>query len=202
MSAATSLPGCAYGPSTTLQMRIRSDEVESLPCGIASPADLPGRWLVAQVRGGYERRIAGTLEDAGVGFYLPMEEVYKKNGGGNRCLVKRLVFRSYVFACCRHEDDCYELVARDGVIKLIQVTDQSRFVREISAIDIASRAGLLAEQRPELQAGVQVEIVRGPLRGCLAWIDERDEKGGVVLKLTILGQPVPTTVPLEDVDVI
>ncbi len=201
VTAAPSLLGSAYGPPR--YMRIDTDEVGSLPAGVESPANFTGRWLVVETRGQFERRIAAVLLAAGAGYFLPMERLYKKNGGGNRCLVNRILFPGYLFACCRHEDDCYELSNRDGVKRIIRVSHQQQLIRELAAISIAMSAGLLSDQRPELGPGVKCEIVRGPLKGCQGWIDARDDKKGtVVLKVTVLGQSCPTNISIEDVEAI
>ena len=50
-------------------------QLDEFPCisgGFARPGELAGSWVIAQVRGLFERRIAEGWGADGIGYYLPI----------------------------------------------------------------------------------------------------------------------------------
>lgn len=191
----------AYGTFPTTRMMIDPAEVGPLPAFAESPADLVGRWVAVFVKGRTERDTAAMLASVGVGFYLPMEQRWNRDGGNKRRRVWRIIFESYLFACCAHEDHFYELSNRKNIVRVIRVPNQRQLVDELTAINEATKQHLLGDRHPDVRPGVRVEIIRGSMRGFQGWVERREDgREEVVLKVTLLGQSVPTTVPIEDVE--
>jgi transcription antitermination factor NusG len=180
----------------------RISEVPSLPYGLTSPEEMQGSWYVVPCHSQYERKLALllTLLAPGIGYCLPMERVTtpKKK-------YTRLVCPSVIFVCCRHDDDCYELTNREGVGNPVRARDQVDFVKDLVAFHRAAEQGVLKAKLKAIHAGIECEIVRGPMKGCRGWVekvqDERkDGSQDVVIKMTVLGDYRSTTVSIEDVE--
>lgn len=201
-TSATILPH--EGRATAFPRMLHPKDVTALPVGVGLPSELAGEWVIARVRGGFERKLVLLLATVaeGIGYCLPMEHIQRRSGGQNRGTYTRLIFPSYLFVCCRHQDDFYELVARDGVFERIAVKDQSKLARELDGFHIAAENGLLNRDNSGVRKGVKCEIIRGPMRGHQGYIDEvkGEDKRRVVIAITILGAERATDIPIEDVE--
>lgn len=186
---------------------VKPADLPALPAGVSSLAELGGEWVISRVKGGEERKLIFLLTtqiSRGVGYCLPMERVRRTSSGQRRGTYTRLVFPSYVFVCCRHEDDFYNLHGGNGFRSRQRVKDQARFVSELSGFHIAAQDGLLLERdRAWIKPGARCKIIRGPLEHLEGWIDSvggNDADKRVVIKLTILGAARPTNIPIDDVE--
>lgn len=189
--------------ATAFPRMLQPKDVTALPAGVSSPHDLAGEWVIVRVRGGRERKLIILLADVarGIGYCLPMERVRRRVDGQDRGTYTRLLFPSYAFICCRHEDDYYELVGRGRCLQRIRVIDQQRFVSELDGMNLAARNGMLSKyDRRDIKKGIQCRIKRGKLQGHYGWIESVKGEDHVVIGITILGQSCPTTVPIDDVE--
>lgn len=157
---------------------------------------MAGEWIVAQVRGLYERKIATMLGEHDVPFYLPMQEVRKRDRSGVKRRVVELIFPNYLFVCARNDDDAYELVNRDGILRLIRVPKLSQGVltRELTDIFMATQAGLTLGQGIPISKGDRCEVKDGPFKHFQGKFVRRANQNMMVLELSILGRDVPVEI--------
>ncbi len=174
----------------------------ALPMGIASPVDLAGEWFVAQVNYQQERRLAEALSKAGIGFFVPLIEVLKRDEA--RRLRRRMIvplLPGYVFVCTGPAQDAYTPMKKSGVYHTLDINDQGRFVREIVQLHRATESGQRLNLYPHVAEGRRCRITDGPLKGLECIVMTRDDKDIVLLQVSILGQSIAVEdVPIEHLE--
>ncbi len=171
----------------------------ALPSGIASPVDLAGEWFVAQVEFQQERRLVETLSALGIGYFVPLVEVLRRDEARKqrrRAIVPLLA--GYVFVCPQATQDAYTPMRRNGVYNTIDVCDQPRFIKEIVSLHRATESGLGLNLHPHVKDGSRCRITAGNLRGIECLVIDRDKKDVVLLEVSILGRLVEVeNIPIE-----
>lgn len=168
-----------------------------------SPSEMVGTWIIAQVLSHHEKTVAGMLAQAGVQHYLPLYGVTD-----NRRRHREIpLFGGYVFVCCRHDDDRYELSQRYTtagqkiVYGVIEVNNQKRLVGELSNLHMAVQAGDVRPYRLPVK-GDHCEIVAGPWRGIRGKIVHAGKQDKFVIEIQTLGRAVECQVPPQYLEII
>lgn len=178
---------------------LRIDEnPPALSPGFHSVREFEGLWWVGHTRARFEKAFAWDLLRAGVSFYLPMVERHRYSGGRKR-LVLWPLFPSYVFFC-GDEEARYAALATDRLCSIITVTDQARFVDEISAIERAVGARLPIWFYPHAVPGRWCRIARGAFAGFEGKVLRVKKRAWIVLQVTALGTSALVETDLDSVE--
>jgi len=163
-----------------------SDNPPVLSPGHESLAELAGSWWVAHTKSRFEKAFAWDLLRRGIGYFLPMIERLRVSGGRKRRLLAPL-FPSYVFFCGSDEDR-YVAMTTNRLCTAIPVHDQTRLVRELTAIEIALAGKAQLDPYPFAAVGRHCRVKGGCLRGVEGVVIQRNGRARIVLQVAILGQ--------------
>ncbi|MBM4042072.1 MAG: hypothetical protein FJ290_26550, partial [Planctomycetes bacterium] len=163
-----------------------ADNPPSLPPGIEAPASLDGRWWVAHTKARNEKALAWELLRHGIGYFLPMcQHVFFSGGRKRRALIP--LFTSYVFFC-GDEVARRAVLATNRVCRALEVADQQRLVRELSAIQQALSASADLEPYPHAAVGQRCRIKAGPFVGLEGVVVDRRTHAQLVLEVSLVGR--------------
>jgi transcription antitermination factor NusG len=163
--------------------------------------EMPGIWHLVQTRPKYEIQLGRELDAADVDFFLPTftRQRVKTTGGRTQILeIESPLFPPYLFLCGDFKARNFAAKSR-STTRITDITDQSRFRRELAAVQKALAAGnTTTANMPRI--GAPVRIVAGAYAG---WhgVVERIGSHAVHLPLSILGQSVLVEVKLEHIEV-
>ncbi len=163
-----------------------SDNPPMLWPDVASLTALEGSWWVAHTKSRFEKTFAHDLRGRGVGYYLPLSERVRVSGGRRRRVLAP-VFPSYVFFCGSPEDR-YTALATGRLCRVIDIVEQERFVRELSAIEQALAGSARLDPYPFAAVGGRCRVTQGPLEGLEGVVVQRTGTARLVLEVAILGQ--------------
>ncbi len=166
------------------------------------PSEMHGSWVVAHVRGGFERKIADDLADVrrrwdadfydhptDLGWFLPAELVRYRDAMNKSRTRERLLYPKYLFVCVRDDlDERYWLVEHRYVHRLLRVADQARLAKHLDDLQLCLASGVYLEHYPEIVVGRRCRVRRGPLMGLEGDVIVRDDKKRIiVLQVQLLG---------------
>jgi hypothetical protein len=177
---------CATGAPTPLHKRtelVASD----LPEHLVSPAEAVGRWWVARVRYQRENAVIESLADKGIVWCMP--QTVKTSRYTNRTTYVRYVplFREYLPCCIERDGDESDLYDRNGIYDLIRISDQRRFIQQLSTVYHANKIAPL-DPYPYAVEGKACRVARGPFAGFQGIVIRRDfAKPLVVLQVNTMG---------------
>ena len=133
-----------------------------------------------------EKALAHELNEYGIGYYLPLIERIKMSGGRKRRMMLPL-FTSYVFFCGGLEER-YKALTTDRVCQVIAVSERSKFVSELVAVEKAVESKLELDLHPFAVVGRRCRVTAGPLEGIAGTIIRRDNRTRLVLWVSMLGR--------------
>lgn len=152
----------------------------------ASLAEMSGRWWVAQTKSRHEKALAWSLQQMGIGYFLPLtEKVHRRKGRNYKCLLP--LFSGYLFFC---GDQQQRYLAQTGnrIAQVIDVVDQQGLIRDMSQVYQALCQGAALEPHRYLKAGDRCRVVVGPLIGLEGIFLQRRGVSRLVLQVDMLGQ--------------
>jgi transcriptional antiterminator RfaH len=147
---------------------------------------IPGTWWVAQTKSRCEKAFATDLAARGIAYFLPMVERLTYSGGRKRRVMMPL-FSGYVFFC-GNELDRHAALLTDRLARVIEVRDQKRLIKELSATHRVLLNKVALDPYPFAAVGRRVRVAMGPLEGTEGVVDRRDGRERLVLQVSILGQ--------------
>ena len=148
--------------------------------------ELTGPWRVAHTRSRCEKVLAWELLHYGIGYFLPLIDKIALTGGKKRRVFLPL-FPSYIFFC-GNEEDRYKAMTTNRLCQTIEVIDQKKLIRELSAIEKALVERAILHPYPHVVKGQRCRIVAGVFKGLEGVVVERGEMAKILLKVSILGQ--------------
>jgi transcription antitermination factor NusG len=149
---------------------------------------IQGEWTVVHVQPRSEKAFARKIIEREISCYLPVRAKQLKYH--NRVLESFLpVFPGYVFVKLLPEFRSVLLETRK-VVSLIPVHDQNRLETELQQISRLMDSGVPLFSEPKLLAGMQVELVEGPLKGLLGKIVRMGKKSKLVIEVNLICQGV------------
>lgn len=122
------------------------------------------RWWVAKVKPRQEKQLAIDLLKKGVEYYLPLYKKTTVRPGTNKKRISIVpLFPGYI---CFSQDIPKDIFLTGRVVNLIEIINQKRFVKELSAIYYAFEYGYSVEPISEpVMPNTKVEIISGMLKG-------------------------------------
>src|SRR5438132_9870245 len=145
-----------------------------------------GTWWVAHTKARCEKAFASDLANRGIAYFLPMIERVTFSGGRKRRGMTPL-FANYVFFC-GDEHDRHAALLTDRLCNVIEVRDQNRLVRELSATHRVLLNKIALDPYPFAAVGRRVRVTHGPLEGTEGVVVRCDGRQRLVLEVGILGQ--------------
>ncbi len=153
---------------------------------VKSIHELQGPWWVAHTKARAEKAAAHQLVKAEIGYFLPMVERVTISGGRKRRGMQPL-FTSYFFFA-GDANARYAALATNQLCQVIAVTDQERFVAELSDIERALTSGISIDQYAFAAIGNKCRVRSGPLQGVTGTVIRRDNHTRLVLMVSMLGK--------------
>jgi transcription antitermination factor NusG len=157
-------------------------------------------WHVAHTRPRCEKKLAEYCRHEGFSVTLPLYKSVKKYPGKVVTFEKPL-FPNYLFLRLRpHERK--KVYQSNYVANLLDVPDQKTFEEQLEAILLALETEYEVLAMPQITAGKRVKIKTGPLRGMEGFVEERQGKLLVLLRLDFIGKSAGVKVDATDLEVI
>ena len=157
-------------------------------------------WYVAHTRPRCEKKLAQFCEREGFSVTLPVYRSIKKYPGKVVTFEKPL-FPNYLFIrLAPHQTK--RVYQSDYVANVLDVPDQLTFQEQLDAILAALETEYEICALPHISVGKRVKITAGPLRGLEGFVEERQGKVLVLLRLDFIGQSAGVKVDADELDVI
>ena len=155
---------------------------------------------MAHTRPRCEKKLAAYCEREGFDVTLPLYRSVKKYPGKTATFEKPL-FPNYLFL--RLEPHQRKKVYQsDYVANLLDVPDQQTFQEQLDAILTALETEYEILAMPHVTTGKRVKIRSGALRGMEGYVEERQGRFIVLLRLDFISQAAGVKVDATDLEVI
>ena len=167
---------------------------------VAPDASTNAPWYAVRTRSRHEKRVRDELDGRpSVDVFLPLYRRWSWWGDRMKQIDAPL-FPGYCFAQFRFEDRLVVLKAF-GVIDLVGPGGRPESIpeTEIDAIRALVEGKLRYDPHPFLTEGIEVEVLRGPLRGTRGRLVRKDRTVRVVLSVNLIRQSVSVEIPAADV---
>jgi transcriptional antiterminator NusG len=162
------------------------------------PVDLLNRWYAIQVRQHSEKMVALLLRQKGYEEFLPVYQVPRVHGVQPMVALPKPLFPGYLF-CRVGSMASGPIVTTPRVVRIVGIGTHYEPVddNEIESLMSVARSGLQIRPWPRLEAGVTVEVVCGPLRGCRGVFRTYNKEDQLVVSLTLLQRSVTVAIQRE-----
>lgn len=157
-------------------------------------------WYVAHTRPRCEKKLADYCEREGVLVTLPLYRSVKKYQRKTVTFEKPL-FPNYLFLQL-HRYQRQKVYQSDYVANLLDVPDQETFQEQLNDILEALETEYEVCLMPHITSGKRVKIKAGPLRGMEGWVEQREGKVIVLLRLDFISQAAGVKVDATDLEII
>jgi transcription antitermination factor NusG len=157
-------------------------------------------WYVAHTRPRCEKKLAEYCEREGFSVTLPLYKSVKKYPGKIVTFEKPL-FANYLFLrLLLHQRK--KVYQSDYVANLLDVPDQEIFEQQLNDILLALETDYEILTLPHISMGKHVRIKSGVLRGMEGYVEERQGKCLVLLRLDFIAQSAGVKVDAADLEII
>jgi len=168
--------------------------------GEIKPAEAGKHWFVIHTKPRCEKKLAEYAQRNGVHYYLPQLESERLYQRRKVCFTKPM-FPSYLFSEMSAQDK-QVLIISGYLMKILHVPNEGELLDELRNLYIC-RVGK-AQITPSfwLSKGIQVKIIRGPLKGVNGVVESHEKLEEVRLQVDMLRQAVMVKIPASDVKII
>ncbi|RMH22974.1 MAG: hypothetical protein D6696_02000 [Acidobacteria bacterium] len=173
-------------------MPILKAEADLLPADLFDRPPAALDWAVAYVKSRREKALARYLESRRLPFYLPLEERLRRRGGRTRRSYLPL-FPGYVFLPQARRSRL-PVLKSNLVVHTLEVVEQDLLHRQLESLWRLQASGARLVPHPYLEAGDEVEIVGGCLRGFSGRVLRAPRGLRLVVSITFLRRSVAATV--------
>ncbi len=157
-------------------------------------------WYVAHTRPRCEKKLAEYCSREGLKVTLPLYKSVKKYPGKIVTFEKPL-FPNYLFLQIQpHQRK--KVYQSDYLANLLSVPDQKTFEQQLEDILFALETDYEIMALPHIATGRHVRIKSGVLRGFEGYVEERQGKFVVLLRLDFIAQAAGVKVDAADVEII
>jgi transcriptional antiterminator RfaH len=157
-------------------------------------------WYVAHTRPRCEKKLAEYCTQEGFAVTLPLYKSVKKYPGKVVTFGKPL-FPNYVFLRLDpHQRK--KVYQSDYVANLLNVPDQQSFEQQLNDILLALETDYEILALPHITSGKHARIKSGVLRGMEGFVEERQGKFIVLLRLDFIAQSAGVKVDAADLEII
>ena len=118
-----------------------------------------GKWFVGFIKSRQERRIIKDFNTLGIKYYCPLSKVviHAKEGYDTHY---RSLFFSYI-SFCGNDLTKYEALSTNRLIRVLEVRDQEKFVKELSSVQANLKLDPMPLARKDLIVGKEYVILTG-----------------------------------------
>ncbi|MCF7956478.1 MAG: hypothetical protein K9M75_11805 [Phycisphaerae bacterium] len=162
--------------------------------------EFKGKWWVVHTKSRNEKALAWQMQRAGISYFLPMtKKVSKSKGRTIRSLLP--LFTGYLFFC-GNEDERLVVLQTNRVANLIEVTERTQFLKDLSPIETVIKQGENIQPHVYIKVGQRCRVVAGPLLGTegIAEISTKGTK--LVLQVDMLGQATSVEIATDMIELI
>jgi transcription antitermination factor NusG len=168
----------------------------------SSPTDHLGftpQWYAVHTRARHEKKVRDQLVGRSVEVFLPTYDHWS-HWKNRRMKLELPLFPGYCFGRFPLVDRLRVLTV-PGVADLVGTNGRPEVVpeREIAAVRRVVESEVRYDPHPFLSAGIEVEVVRGPLAGVRGTLLRKDRAARLVLSVTLLRQAAVVEVHPADV---
>jgi len=158
-------------------------------------SEIDGQWWVAHTKSRNEKALAWMLNRWEIPYFLPLrEKVTKRKQRVFRALLP--LFSGYVFFC-GSEDQRYRALTTNRIANVIEVSNQTKLIKELADIHRALDSGLPIDPHPYLKAGDRCRVMAGPLMGYEGIIVRKKNQTRILLQIDMLGQAAAVEIDTE-----
>jgi len=165
---------------------------------VSTPAPGDLRWFVCHCKPRCEKKFAALLAAEKFEHYLPLIESVKRYGTQTKRFTKPL-FPGYVFAQFALENKS-RIYQQDLLARVIPVTDEALFLRQMADVRTIVASGLELSLRPLIHKGTRVRVTSGPLWGLVGIVDDPSNPQGIIVTVDVLQQGLLVRMSLEDLE--
>jgi transcriptional antiterminator NusG len=166
---------------------------------LSLPAGTGACWYAIRTRARHEKRVHEALVERGVESFLPLWERWSR-WKDRKKRVQFPLFPGYAFVRL-------DLAARlavlriPGVVGFVTAAEGPASVpaEEIDAIRTLVSGALHYDPHPFFTEGMEVEVVRGPLRGVRGRLIRKDRSASLVISVTLIRQAAAVEIDAADV---
>ncbi|MBN1604453.1 MAG: hypothetical protein JW915_22785 [Chitinispirillaceae bacterium] len=152
--------------------------------------DATERWWIAKVKPRQEKLLAGDLLEQSIEYFLPLVVKNTPRPGTKKPRLFNVpLFPGYL---CFAQNTPINIFSTGRVVNLMEVRNQSRFVRECDQILRVIQGQFPIEPLEEFVEGMPVAIEYGPLKGLQGIIAEIRGNSRLVLSVEGLGRACVT----------
>jgi transcription antitermination factor NusG len=157
-------------------------------------------WYVAHTRPRCEKKLLQFCEREKIAATLPCHRSVHKYRG-KTVTFKKPLFPGYVFLKMLPAQR-RAILQNDHLAKLLEVTDQELFARQLNEVLLALETDLEIRLAPNISEGLRVKIKNGPLRGIEGWVEKRHGMTTVLLRLDFISQAAAVKMDAADLELI
>jgi transcription antitermination factor NusG len=165
---------------------------------VSTPAPGDLRWFVCHCKPRCEKKFAALLAAEKFEHYLPLIESVKRYGTQTKRFTKPL-FPGYVFAQFALENKS-RIYQQDLLARVIPVTDEAGFLRQMTDVRTIVASGLELSLRPLIHKGTRVRVTGGPLWGLVGIVDDPSNPQGITISVDVLQQGLHVRMSLENLE--
>lgn len=144
------------------------------------------RWWVAKVKPRQEKQLAFDFIKNGIEYYLPLYEKVTLRPGTNKKRISVVpLFPGYI---CFAQNTPRDIFITGRVVNIVEVKNQARFIKELSAILMAIEYGYQIQpvDKP-VTVKARVEVISGALKGVQGIISSIKNEASLILEVSGLG---------------
>ena len=144
------------------------------------------RWWVAKVKPRQEKQLAFDFLKSGIEYYLPIYKKVSVRPGTNKKRTFDIpLFPGYI---CFAQETPKDIFITGRVVNIIEVKNQKRFIRELSAVYQTIERGCEIEPLAEPVAlDTKVEVISGMLKGIQGVVASIKNRVMLILEVSGLG---------------
>lgn len=168
--------------------------------GELKPASGDRRWAVVHTKPRCEKKLAEYARNNGISYFLPQMEsrrVYQRRA----ITFTRPMFPGYLF-CVIDNVQKQRLLISGMTVSFIRVPVQEELLEDLLNIRLSTQPKVPLEPTLWLSEGLQVEIIKGPLKGVTGVVESHDKLSEVRLQVNILRQAVMVKIDPKDVKIL
>ena len=145
------------------------------------------RWWVAKVKPRQEKQLAFDFLKSGIEYYLPIYRKVSVRPGTNKKRIFDIpLFPGYI---CFAQETPKDVFITGRVVNIIEVKNQKRFIRELSAVYQTIERGCDIEPLAEPVAlDTKVEVISGMLKGIQGVVASIKNRVMLILEVSGLGR--------------
>jgi transcription antitermination factor NusG len=160
----------------------------------------PLLWFVAHVRPRCEKKLLSFCQREGIAAQLPCYRSAHRYRG-KLVVFHKPLFPGYVFLQMPKEQQS-ALKKSDHLARLLDVTDQDLFTRQLADILRALETDLEIRLAPTIGEGMRVKVKSGPLRGVEGWVEKRRGMSEVLIRLDFISQAAAVKLEATELELI